>query len=110
MPAYSITPPPRWHEQTASLDNALHADCHLPGTFEAKIHPWRVYFSSVRPSKLSIGPQVGYNAEPQSCQDPGEDEHADELPWDSFWLFVQKFWQFVQYHGRPSYFKAKTMV
>jgi hypothetical protein len=35
--------------------------------------------------------EVGYNVKLQSGQDPGEDnEHADELPWDCFWQFVQK--------------------
>ncbi len=36
--------------------------------------------------------QVGYDDELQSGRDPDEDdEHADELPWDGFWQFVQKF-------------------
>ncbi len=35
--------------------------------------------------------QVGYDDELQSGRDPDEDdEHADELPWDGFWQFVQK--------------------
>ena len=33
--------------------------------------------------------EVGYDAELQSGQDPGEDEgSADELPLDGFWQFV----------------------
>ncbi len=38
--------------------------------------------------------RVGYDDELQSGQDPDEnDEHADELPWDGFWQFVQElFW------------------
>jgi hypothetical protein len=36
--------------------------------------------------------EVGYDAELQSGQDPGEDdEDADELPRDGFWQFLQKF-------------------
>ncbi len=36
--------------------------------------------------------QVGYDDELQSGRDPDEDdEHADELPWDGFWQFVQKW-------------------
>ncbi len=36
--------------------------------------------------------QVGYDDKLQSGRDPDEDdEHADELPWDGFWQFVQKF-------------------
>jgi hypothetical protein len=35
--------------------------------------------------------EVCYDAKQQSDKDPGEDnEHADELPWDGFWQFVQK--------------------
>ncbi len=34
--------------------------------------------------------QVGYDDKLQLGQNPGEDnEHADELPWDGFWQFVQ---------------------
>ncbi len=32
----------------------------------------------------------------QSGRDPDEDdEHADELPWDGFWQFVQTFFGYV---------------
>ena len=35
--------------------------------------------------------QVGHDDELESGRDPDEDdEHADELPWDGFWQFVQK--------------------
>ncbi len=45
------------------------------------------------PSNVSIWQtQVGYDDELQSGRDLDEDdEHADELPWDGFWQFVQKF-------------------
>ncbi len=40
--------------------------------------------------------QVGHDDELQSGQDPDEDdEHADELPWDGFWQFVQKLFGYV---------------
>ncbi len=40
--------------------------------------------------------QVGYDDELQSGRDPDEDdEHADELPWDGFWQFVQKFFGYA---------------
>ncbi len=40
--------------------------------------------------------QVGHDDELQSGQDPNENnEHADELPWDGFWQFVQKFFGYA---------------
>ncbi len=40
--------------------------------------------------------QVSYDDELQSGLDPDEDdEHADELPWDGFWQFVQKFFGYA---------------
>ncbi len=46
------------------------------------------------PSNVSI--QLGYNDELQSGRDPDEDdEHADELPWDGFWQFVQNFFGYA---------------
>ncbi len=40
--------------------------------------------------------QVGYDNELQSGRDPNEDdEHADELPWDGFWPFVQNFFGYA---------------
>ncbi len=42
--------------------------------------------------------QVGYDDELQSGRDPDEDdEHADELPLDSFWQFVQKFFGYANW-------------
>ncbi len=40
--------------------------------------------------------QVCYDDELQSGWDPDEDdEHADELPWDGFWQFVQKIFSYA---------------
>ncbi len=40
--------------------------------------------------------QVGYDDELHSGRHPDEeDEHADELPWDGFWQFVQKFFGYA---------------
>ncbi len=40
--------------------------------------------------------QVGYDDELLSGRDPDEDDkHADELPWDGFWQFVQKFFGYT---------------
>ncbi len=99
-PAHTITPPhgplepQRWHQQTAHPHDAIHAVCHLPCTVKTGIHPWREYLSKV-PDAIECDQfhtQVGYDDELQSGRDPDEDdEHADELPWDGFWKFVQKF-------------------
>jgi hypothetical protein len=54
----------------------------VPGTVETGIHLCREHFSSV-PVAIKGEPfptEVGYDAELQSGQEPGEDdEHADEL-------------------------------
>ncbi len=49
------------------------------------------------PSNVSIClTQVGYDDELHSCRYPDQDnEHADELPWDGFWQFVQKFFGYA---------------
>ncbi len=40
--------------------------------------------------------QVCYDDKLQSGRDPDEDdEHTDELPWDSFWQFVQKLFGYA---------------
>jgi hypothetical protein len=75
------------------LANTRHHTHHLRGTVETVINPWRFPFSSM-PVAIEgehLSTEVGYDAELQSGQDPVEDdEHADELPWDSLWQFVQK--------------------
>ncbi len=41
--------------------------------------------------------QVTYNDELQLGRDPDEDnEHADELPWDGFWQFVQNLFGYAK--------------
>ena len=40
--------------------------------------------------------QVSYDDELPSGRDPDEDDkHVDELPWDGFWQFVQKFFGYA---------------
>ncbi len=105
MPAHTITPPPpwttrpqHWHQQTAHPHDAIHAVCHLPCTVKTRIHPWREHLSKV-PDAIEcehLPTQVSYDDQLQSGQDPDEDdEHADELPWDCFWQFVQKFFGYA---------------
>ncbi len=41
---------------------------------------------------------LGLDNELQSGRDPDEDdEHADELPWDGFWQFVQKLFGYANW-------------
>jgi hypothetical protein len=94
LPSIKCNCSQRWHQQTARRHEAIHAVCHLLGTVETGIHPWRASFSSV-PVTIEgehLPTEVGYDAELQSGHDHGEDaEHADELPWHGFWQFVQNF-------------------
>ncbi len=101
MPAHTITPLPPLATQSTTLTSAnrspsqrhTYAVCHLPCTGKTGIHPWREHLSKV-PGAIKcehLPTQVGYDNELQSGRDPDEDdEHEDELPWDSFWQFVQK--------------------
>ncbi len=61
-------------------------------------HPWREHLSKV-PDAIEcehLPTQVGYDDKLQSGRDPDEDdEHADELHWDSFWQFVQKLFGYA---------------
>ncbi len=90
--------PQHWHQQTAHPHDAIHAACHLLCTVKTGIHPWRELLSKV-PDAIEcehLPTQVGYDDELQSGWDPDEDdEHADELPWDCFWQFVQKLFGYV---------------
>jgi hypothetical protein len=67
-------------QQTAHPHNAIYTVCCLPGTVDTGIHQRRAHFSSV-PVAIKVEhlpTEVGYNAELQSGQDPGEDDkHAD---------------------------------
>jgi hypothetical protein len=69
--------------------NRLPTLCHLPCTVETGIHQWRAHFSNVTATEGEHSPtEVGYDAELQSGQNPGENhKHADELPWDGFWRY-----------------------
>ena len=62
-------------------------------TVKTGIYPWREHLSNM-PDAIEcehLPTQVGYDDELESGRDPDEDdEHADELPWDGFWQFVQK--------------------
>ncbi len=73
---------------------------HLPCTVKAGIHPWREHLSK-EPDAIKcehLPTQVGYDDKLQSGRDPDEDdEHADELPWDGFWQFVQKFFGYANW-------------
>ncbi len=97
-------PAPPWvttsqHKQTAHPHDAIHAVCHLPCTVKTRIHPWREHLSKVTDAIECehLPTQVSYDDELLSGRDPDEDdEHADELPWDGFWQFVQKFFGYAK--------------
>ncbi len=107
----SITYACPYHNPTATMGHSIHNIdiskplthmthllCHLPCTVKTGIHPWREHLSKV-PDAIKcehLPTQVGYDDELQSGRDPDEDdEHADELPWDGFWQFVQKFFGYA---------------
>ncbi len=107
----SITYACPYHNPTAIMGHSIHnvdiskllthttpySDCHLPCTVKTGIHPWREYLSVPDAIECEHLPtRVGYDDELQSGRDPNEDdEHADELPWDSFLQFVQKFFGYA---------------
>ena len=67
---------------TSANHSPTHAVYHLTCTVETGIHPRRAHFSSV-PEAIEGAHllKVGYDADLQLGQDPGEDnKHADELP------------------------------
>ncbi len=85
---------------TAHPHDAIHAVCHLPCTVKTGIHPWREHLSKVPDSIESehLPTQVGYDDKLQSGRAPDEDdEHADKLPWASFWQFGQKFFGYANW-------------
>ncbi len=97
----TITPPPPWATRSTTLTSAnrsptqRHTRC-LPSacTVKTGIHPRIEHLSKV-PDAIECEhwpTQVGYDDELQSGRDPDEDDkHTDDLPWDGFWQFVQKF-------------------
>ncbi len=97
-PYHGPLDPRHWHQQTAHPHDATHAVCHLPCTVKTGIHPWREHLSKVLDGVEGehLPTQVGCDDELQSGRDPDEDdEHADELSWDGFWQFVQKFFGYA---------------
>ncbi len=95
-----------YHNPTATMGHSIHdvdiskplthtmpyTRLPLPCTVNTRIHPRREHLSKV-PDTIEceyLPTQVGYDDKLQSGRDPVEDiEHADELPWDGFWQFVQ---------------------
>ncbi len=78
---------------------SVHSKCH-----QKKLCPvmWKPGFfreentspKCQTPSNLPT--QVSYDDELHSGQDPNvDDKHADELPWDGFWQFAQKFFGYA---------------
>ncbi len=67
-------------------------------TVKTGIHPWREHLSKVQDAieYEYLLTQVSYDDKLQLGWDPDEDnEHADELPWDGFWQFEQKFFGYA---------------
>ncbi len=88
-----------WMAQQWASGSCRHTRC-LPSALcsENQIHQVREHLSKV-PDTIEcehLPTQVGYDDKLQSSRDPDEDdEHADELPWDGFWQFVQKFFGYA---------------
>ena len=90
--------PQCWHQQTTHPYDTTHTVCHLPRTVKTGIHVWREHLSNVSDAfeYEHFPTQVSYVDTLQSGWDPDEDnEPADELPWHSFWQFVQKFFGYA---------------
>lgn len=91
-----------WRQQTAHPHDITHVVCHLPwteNTSQTSQTPWNVSIFPLKSFRMTDCSQV-------------ETEHADELSWDGFRQFVQKFfgyanrllqqlpgWQVWDYHG-----------
>ncbi len=116
----SITYTCPYHNLTATMGHSIHnIDISKPLThmtpYTLSAIWWREHLSKV-PDAIEcehLPTQVSYDDELQSGRDLDEDdEHADELPWDGFWQFVQKLfgysnrllqqlsvWLVSDYHG-----------
>ncbi len=101
----SITYACPYHNPTATMGHSIHnADISKPLTHTtpytlSAICPvqWKPGF--IREENIEcehLPTQVSYDDKLQSGRDPDEDdEHADELPGDGFWQFVQKFFGYA---------------
>ncbi len=103
-PAHTITPPPPWATRSTTLTSAnrsptrRHTRC-LPPALYSENRDSSVKRTPLLPDAIEcehLPTQVSYDDELQSDRDPDEDDkYADELPWDGFWKFVQKFFSYA---------------
>ncbi len=97
----SITYACPYHKPTATMGHSIHnVDITKPLTHTTSAicpiqwKPWRGHLFKVSDAiECEHFPtQVGYDDKLQSGRDPDENnEHPDELTWDGFWQFMQKF-------------------
>ncbi len=104
MPAHTITPPPPWATRSTTLTSAnrsptqRHTLC-LPSALYSENLDSSVKRTPLKSARRHRMWAFAHSSRLQrwtAGQDPDEDyEHADELPWDGFWQFVQKFFGYV---------------
>ena len=88
-----------YHNHTATIGHSV----HNVDISKSIAHTTPKMMSAICPIQLKLGfireylhTEDGYEAELRSGQNPGEDdEQADELPWDGFWQFVQKWFVYA---------------
>ncbi len=101
-----MTPPPPWATRSTALTSANHSPHTTPYTLSAicpvQSKPGFICEENTSPkcqtpSNVSICPLKSVTTTNCSqVETPDEDdEHADELPWDGFWQFVQKLFGYA---------------